>query len=83
MVPRRILRLLAGGARPALIATTLGTLLRCLSRRRSGWVGRGRVKASWIADVFGVDLRGVKAARLELVALGWLSPEPSDQRAEN
>src|SRR5205085_422562 len=29
-VPRRILRLLAGGARPALIATILGHLIRCL-----------------------------------------------------
>ena len=82
-IPRRMLRLLAGGARPALIATTLGALLRCLSRRRSGWDGRGRVKASWIAETFGIDLRRAKAARLELVALGWISPEPSGQRAEN
>ncbi len=82
-IPRRILRLLAGGARPALIATALGTLLRCLSRRRGGWDGRGRVKAAWIARVFGVDLRRVKQARAELVALGWISPEASDQRAEN
>src|SRR5215510_4526959 len=29
-VPRRILRLLAGGCRPALIATILGHLIRCL-----------------------------------------------------
>ena len=33
-IPRRILRYLADGARPALIATALGVLLRCLSRRR-------------------------------------------------
>src|SRR4051794_36613209 len=31
-IPRRILRLLVGGARPALIATVLAILLRCLSR---------------------------------------------------
>jgi hypothetical protein len=82
-LPRRMLRFLAHGARPALIATVLAILLRCLSRRRGGFDGRGRVKASWIARVFGVDLRRVKAARLELVALGWIDPEPTDQRAEN
>jgi hypothetical protein len=82
-VPRKILRLLAGGARPALIAAALAMLLRCLSRRRGGFNGRGRVKASWIARIFGVDLRRVKAARAELIALGWIAPEPSDQRAEN
>jgi hypothetical protein len=35
-IPRRILRLLAGGARPALIATVIAILLRCLSRGRGG-----------------------------------------------
>jgi hypothetical protein len=82
-IPRRMLRFLAGGARPALIATVLGLLLRCLSRRKGGFDGRGRVKASWIARVFGVDLRRVKAARNELVALGWIEPEPADQWAMN
>jgi hypothetical protein len=82
-IPRRMLRMLSGGARPALIATALGILLRCLSRRRGGFDGRGRVKASWIARVFGVDLRRVKAARAELVALGWIRIGPSDQRALN
>jgi hypothetical protein len=78
VIPRRTLRFLAAGARPALIATALGILLRCLSRRRAGFDGRGRVKAGWIARVFGVDLRSVKRARRELVALGWISDEPSD-----
>jgi hypothetical protein len=82
-IPRRMLRLLAGGARPALIATALGILLRCLSRRRGGFDGRGRVKASWIATAFGIDLRRVKAARLELVTLGWIEPRTTDQPAEN
>jgi hypothetical protein len=77
-IPRRVLNHLTRGARPALIATVLGVLLRCLSRRRSGFDGRGRVKAGWIARVFGVDLRGVKRARRELVELGWISAEPSD-----
>ncbi len=82
-IPRRVLRHLADGARPALIATVLGVLLRCLSRRQRGFHGRGRVKSAWIANVFGVDLRRVKKARRELVALGWIHPEPSAQRAEN
>ncbi len=78
-VPRRILRLLAGGARPVLIATILGHLLRCLYFRAGRCEGRGRCKASWIASVFGVDLRRVKEARKELVSLGWLVPHEAAQ----
>jgi hypothetical protein len=82
-IPRRMLRLLVDGARPALIATILGVLLRCLSRRKGGFEGRGRVKASWIARTFGVDEGRVKRARKEMVTLGWIHPELSGQRAEN
>jgi hypothetical protein len=82
-VPRRLLRHLAGGARPALVAASLGFLLRCLSRRKPGFDGRGRAKASWIARAFGVDIRAVKDARKELIALGWIAPEPSPQAVEN
>jgi len=82
-IPRRLLRHLAGGVKPATIATALGVLLRCLSRRRSGFDGRGRVKSAWIARTFAVDPRRVKQARRELVELGWIDPEPSGQRTEN
>ncbi len=82
-IPRRLLRLLARGARPALIATALGALLRCLSRRKAGFDGRGRFKASWVARAFGVDKRAVKAARAELVDLRWLAAEGSGQAAMN
>ena len=82
-IPRRILRLLAGGARPALIATAIAVLLRCLARGRGGFKSRGRVKAAWIARTFDVDLRRVKQARGELVDLGWIVPEPDDQWAMN
>jgi len=82
-IPRRILRLLVGGARPALIATALGILLRCLSRGRGGFKSRGRLKASWIARVFEVDLRRVKQARKQLIDLGWIAPEETDQWCEN
>jgi hypothetical protein len=82
-IPRQMLRYLAYGAAPALIATALGLLLRCLSRRKDGFDGRGRVKASWIARKFGVNLRQVKAARRQLLDLGWIEAEPGDQWAEN
>jgi hypothetical protein len=82
-IPRRMLRFLVAGTRPALIATVLGILLRCLSRRRSRWDGRGRVKASWIARVFEVSIPAVKVARRDLVALGWIEPEESSQWSMN
>jgi hypothetical protein len=82
-VPRRILRLLAGGARPALIATILGHLFRCLYVKGGKCLPVGRVKASWIADTFGIGLRRVKQARQELIALGWLVPLDSRQWALN
>src|SRR5262249_32693600 len=71
-VPRRILRLLAGGCRPAMIATILGHLFRCLYVKGGMFQALGRVKASWIADTFGVGLRRVKEARRELATIGWL-----------
>jgi hypothetical protein len=82
-VPRRILRLLAGGARPALIATILGHLVRCLYLRQAKCSARGRVKASWIADTFGVGLRRVKEARRQLITMEWLIPLAADQWALN
>jgi hypothetical protein len=82
-IPRRMLRLLVGGARPAMIATAMGMLLRCLSRRKGGFDGWGRVKASWIASAFAVDQRRVKQARKDLVTLGWIEHEPDRQRAMN
>ncbi len=84
-IPRRLLRFLARGARPALIAAAFGVLLRCVSRRQAGWGSHGRVKASWVARVFGVDLRRVKAARADLITLGWIGAEggPADQVSWN
>jgi hypothetical protein len=72
-VPRRILRFIAGGARRVVIATLLGHLLRCLYFRRGQCVAEGLCKARWIATVFGVDLRNVKAARKHLADIGWLT----------
>jgi hypothetical protein len=82
-VPRRILRLLAGGCRAAMIATILGCLFRCLYLKGGICLPVGRVKSSWTAETFGVGLRRVKDARQELVALGWLVPLASAQSALN
>lgn len=82
-VPRRVLRALTRGARPALLATALAVLLRCVSRGRGGFRSRGRLKASWVALAFGVDARRVKQARKELVELGWIVPESADQWSLN
>ena len=82
-VPRRIVRLIACGARRTLIATILGHLIRCLFYKRGLCHPKGCVKASWIAEVFGVSERGVKAQRRHLVALGWLLPQKTSQRTLN
>lgn len=72
-VPRRTLRFLTSGATPTLIATVIGHLLRCLYYwPDEGCRSHGSCKASWIAETFGVSLRGVKASRKELLSLGWL-----------
>lgn len=71
-LPRRVLRFLAASGTRVLFATTLGHLLRCLYARDRGLSARGRVKASWVADVFGVDVRGAERARAHLVEVGLL-----------
>ena len=48
-VPRRIIRLIASGARRTLIATILGHLIRCLFYKRGECHPKGCCKASWIA----------------------------------
>jgi hypothetical protein len=82
VIPRRMLKHLVRETSVAFIATVLGLLLRCLSRRRGGFDGAGRLKSSWVAEVFGVDIRAVKLARKELIRLGWITAEPGDQRVE-
>lgn len=82
-VPRRTVRFLAELSRPVTIATVLGHVLRCLYYRNGMCEPTGRCKASWVSDVFGVDIRNVKAARLELAASRWLFVNASHQRAMN
>lgn len=78
-VPRRILRLLAGKRPPALIAAVLGCSIRCLRFKDGALLDRGRVKASWIAEAFGVSLRRIQQARRDLIAMGWLVPMEAEQ----
>ena len=65
-VPRRLLKCLSCETRPVFVATVLGHLLRCMYYRNNRCEPAGRCKASWIARVFEVDRRNVKAARREL-----------------
>jgi len=71
-VPRQAIRLIAGGCRATVIATMLGHMLRCLYYKDHRCLSGGWCKASWIAEVFRMDLRNIKAARKHLVAIGWL-----------
>lgn len=82
-VPRRTLRFLAGGARRAVIATVLGHMLRCLYYRGGLCLPEGRCKSSWIAEVFEVGIRNVKAARAHLAGIGWLTTKTVPQRSLN
>src|SRR5499426_861445 len=82
-VPRHTIRLIAGGCRATVIATMLGHLIRCLYYREHRCVSGGWCKASWIAKVFRMDLRNIKAARTHLVAIGWLQMLPLPQRLCN
>ena len=57
-----------------------GHLIRCLYYRDQRCISGGWCKASWIAEVFRMDLRNIKAARKHLVTIGWLrlcdTPQP-------
>src|SRR4030095_10671096 len=65
--PRRPLRFRAGGCGAVVTAPILGHLFRCLYYRQGECRPTGLCKASWIAQVFGISLRSVKAARKYLV----------------
>lgn len=80
-MPRRMLRLLAGGVKRSVLATVFGHLLRCPHYTKTkGWDPVGACKASWVAEAFGVSERSVKRARAHLVhELRWLMPEEAEQ----
>jgi hypothetical protein len=82
-VPRRMVRFVAAGSRRCVLATILGHLVRCLFYKGGECHAKGCLKASWIAEVFGVNASNVKAARTYLVRLGWLIPLETCQRVKN
>lgn len=82
-VPRPLLRFLSGERKPVLVATALGHLLRCMYFRKGRCEPQGLCKASWIADLLGVDERNVKAARQSLEAMGVLIRSVTPQLVMN
>lgn len=82
-VPRRTLRMLAGGARRAVVATALGHLLRCVYYRSGECSMEGACKTSWVSRTFGLDVRKVKEARAHLRAIGWLAVKEVPQWYSN
>jgi hypothetical protein len=83
-VPRRVLRTLAAWTRRALIATTLGALIRCLYHypRDGVFAPTGAFKCSWVSQVFGLHVSRVKEARAHLLELGWLLPAGDSTQLE-
>lgn len=80
-LPRRCLRLMAGGVKRSVLASMFGHLLRCVHHSKAeGWNGVGACKASWLSETFGISLSSARAARSHLIEeLGWLSPVEAPQ----
>jgi len=75
-VPRALLKELSRSRKPALVKVILAYLIRGLSFSKGGEIKtKGTVKASWIAEHFGLSLRSVKGVRTELISLGFISKD--------
>jgi hypothetical protein len=76
-VPRAVLRFVAGSAKSSVGKTILAYVLRGVSiDSKSGEIRAvGTVKASWIADVFGLSLRSVKSARKVLIEARFITKD--------
>ena len=76
-VPRRFIRLLGSLTKPALFLILIGHMLRGLSiNPKTGLINpKGTVKASWMAEAFGLSIRAVKSARAELISLDIISKD--------
>lgn len=84
--PRPFLRYLARCHRVGIHLTAVGYLVRGLSfAPRTGEIRtRGTLKASWVAEQFGLSLRAVRYAQEELRDVGWLAKDTgSTQRKLN
>ncbi len=73
-IPRRTLRYLATCGRPAVAATMLAYILRCLWHRCGRLATTGSCSTAFVAGVFGIHERNVKRARRLLQQIGWLRP---------
>jgi hypothetical protein len=71
--PRRWIRQLAREGTRAMIATTIGHLLRGSFLRGSVVYAGGTCSNRWIAENLNIDERSVKRARRTLVQLGWIA----------
>ena len=81
-VPRSMLRFLAQNRAEALTKVVIGYLVRGLSiARQTGELNpHGTVKASWIAETFGLSQRAVKYAQATLRSLGWISKDTQSRQ---
>jgi hypothetical protein len=77
-VPRRTIRWLAKASRPVLVATVFGHLFRCVYAKGRYLAAEGSISATWVSEVFDVDPRNVKRAKVHLRRISWLSPKASD-----
>jgi hypothetical protein len=83
-VPRQVIRFIASPCKRCMIATLLGHLIRCLYYRSGECRSGGFCKASWVAEVFHIDVRNVKAARKFLAGtLGLLECKEMPQSLLN
>ena len=77
-LPRSVIALIAAGETTKVeTATLLGHAIRCLFLKDGNKVGlTGSVKASWVAEVFGVSASNIRSARARLQELGvWTEVE--------
>lgn len=74
-MPRRTLRALARGFGRGVMLTMIAMLIRSLFWHQEHGTHRldGRVKRSWIADVFGITPRAVTTAMNHLTEIGWMN----------
>ena len=82
-LPRRILRHMIKTRHRTLIGAVFAYLFRCLYIRKARCVSGGRLKTSWASQALGLDFRNFKAAKRQLVQLGWLIPSEEHQTAMN
>ena len=75
-VPRQVLKYLAKCSRPAVAKTVVAYLLRGLALERTGRIrSAGTVKISWVCKLCQISERAARAARAELIRLGWITKD--------